>query len=687
MEANLVNLTDFLIQPKTQFIIPVYQRNYDWNIVQCKQLLKDIYEVSQNPNLKSHFIGSIVFTHEGAYSSSQNKIKQLIIIDGQQRLTTITLLILALSQKAEQSQKEELANELLEDYIINKRFEEEKIKLRPVKKDDYALKSIINNEDLKDDFLYSKITENFNYFKSEIPESDIECLLNGLSKLVFVEISLERGKDDPQRIFESLNSTGLDLSEADLIRNYILMDITPEQQHKIYEKYWIQIEMMTLDNNSKQSNLSDFIRDYLTIKYRSIPNKKKVFESFKLKYKFTNIEQLEEILTDLKNFSNIYNKIINPEAESNEEIRKHLRFLNKIEINVSYPFLLEVYRDYVTNVLSEKDFLIVLEIIQSFVWRRIIMGLPPNALNKIFMRLYEDLDKDSYIKSLELTLVKKRGQQRFPTDEEVVAELRIKDIYSLQSKNKTYYLERLENYDNKEPVLIDGNDDITIEHILPQNPSLEWKRELSENLMELQQKYLHNIANLTLSGNNGELGNKSFIDKRDLPEKGYRDSKLFLNRYLSSLNKWTEDEILKRLEILTKRTLEIWKFPDIDYEYDETEEINIMDIEDASSKKIDYAIFDDKKYSNIHYVELLSQITNYLFQFDPNTFLSNEMKKKIKISSNKEDFSKSISVGQSYFIEGHGNANSILGRLKKILLIYGLSDEMFIKFQTQTTSD
>jgi len=685
MEANLVNLTEFLNQPKTQFIIPVYQRNYDWKITHCKQLLKDIYEVSQNSNLKSHFIGSIVFTHEGAYSSAQNKPKQLIIIDGQQRLTTITLLILALSRKAEEANKKELANELMEDYIINKRFEEEKIKLRPIKKDALSFKSLINNEDYILDLEYSRIIENFNYFKAEIQISDIENLIAGLDKLVFVEISLERGKDDPQRIFESLNSTGLDLSEADLIRNYILMDISPELQQKIYEKYWRQIESMTLNHNSKQNSLSDFIRDYLTMKYRSIPNKNKVFESFKQKYKFSNVEQLEEVLVELKNFSILYNKIINPDEEPNKDITKHLKFLNKIEINVSYPFLLEVYNDFVKEVIQEKDFIMVLEIIQSFVWRRILTGLPPNALNKIFMRLYEDIDKKNYINSLELSLVKKNGQQRFPNDEEIVAELRVKDAYNMQSKNKTYYLQRLENYENKEPVLIEGNENITIEHILPQKPSLEWKRELGENLNELQQKYLHNIANLTLSGNNGELGNKSFVEKRDLPEKGYRDSKLSLNRYLSKIDKWTEKEILERLDIITKKTLQIWKFPDIKYELDETDEINIMDIEDARFKQIDYVLFDDKKFENIHYVELLTQISNYLFEFDPNTFLSNEMKSKIKLLANKEAFSKPILVGQSYYIEGHGNANAIISRIKKILQIYGLSDEMYIKFMKQNS--
>lgn len=680
MEAKLLSLSDFLIQPKTQFIIPVYQRNYDWTETQCRQLLKDIYSVGRNDNYISHFIGSVVFIHDGVYSSAGKRL--LTIIDGQQRLTTMTLILYVLSLKAREIGNEKLANELFEDYVINKRFDEEKIKLRPVKKDDKALKYIIENSENDTFDGYSRIIENFNYFKSEIPQEDTDVLLKGISKLVFVEISLERQKDDPQRIFESLNSTGLDLSQADLIRNYVLMDLSPKDQNRIYDKYWFEIENLTIEDRSKQTKLSDFIRDFLTFKFRDIPNKNKVFDEFKKRYNFNNINYLEEVLVDLKNYAKYYSKLINPEVESNIEIRERLKQINKLEINVVYPFLLEVYDDYINNVIDTQAFIEALDLIQSFVWRRFICGLPTNALNKIFMRLYEDItDKSKYVYCLQLSLLMKKGQQRFPTNEEIEAELKVKDFYNIQSKNRIYFLERLENYNNNEPVIIEGNDDITVEHIFPQKPSLEWRKDLGEKFAEFQLKYTHIIANLTLSGNNGELGNKSFIEKRDMPEKGYKASRLFLNKYLSSLNKWTEVELLKRLRILTERIELIWSYPQISVDLKEiNEEINLFDIEDATSNQIDYAIFDNKKYTNMSYVELYGQIAKYLFEFDPNVFLNNNLAQKLKLTKDKETLRRPVKISPLYYIEGHGNSNAILERLKKILQAFENIDDLYIKF-------
>lgn len=678
MEAKLVSFSKFLKQTDTRFIIPVYQRNYDWTETQCRQLFEDIIKVGSNDKMISHFIGSIVFIQDSVYSSGG--ITELTIIDGQQRLTTLSLLLLALSQKIKESGDDKTAHKILKDFIINEDFDQEKLKLRPIKKDDLALKFIIEN-DIHSSFNdYSRIIENFNYFKNKINNTNIDILRTGIEKLVFVEVSLERGKDDPQRIFESLNSTGLDLSQADLIRNYVLMDLSADKQSKIYEKYWLPIEQFTTDSNSKQPKLSEFIRDYLSFKFREIPNKNKVFEQFKLRYDLTTSDN-ETILADLKIYAKYYDRLINPENESIKSVADRIKQINKLEINVSYPFLLEVYHDFSSQIIDLQTFINVLDLIQSFVWRRFICNLPTNALNKIFVRLYQEIDKMAYLKSLEISLVKKRGQQRFPKDDEVEAELKIKDFYNIQSKNRRYFLEQLENYDNQEPVMIEGNNDITIEHILPQNPSTDWYKNSSKTEIErLKDKYLHTIANLTLSGNNSELSNKTFLNKRDA-DKGYKNSRLFLNKYLANIDDWNEQTILERLKIITERTLKIWYYPDIQID-DEEDEMNIFEIEDATRKNIDYVIFSNQKLTNItYYTELLQKVATDLFELEPNLFFSTKLTDKLKLTQDKTLLGSPIPISSSYFIEGHGNANAILKRLRTILEAFEMEDELTIKFK------
>lgn len=275
MKANETKVEDFLSSNKTQFVIPVYQRNYDWSTGQCKQLLDDIFEVGRNKKMNAHFIGSIVYVHDDVYTAS--RIKELTIIDGQQRLTTLTLIYLVIHRLAKELNDEGLVNEISETYLINKFApEEEKLKLRPTENNDKALKYLLRGDDNEDFSDFSKLIDNFNYFKGRITEENYQFVLEGLSKLMFVEISLDREKDDPQRIFESLNSTGLELSQADLIRNYILMGLNRRGQNKIYQNYWEVIEKLAKDETLNVSRVSDYIRDYLTLENKKIPNKGKV---------------------------------------------------------------------------------------------------------------------------------------------------------------------------------------------------------------------------------------------------------------------------------------------------------------------------------------------------------------------------------------------------------------------------
>ncbi|MFV0172293.1 DUF262 domain-containing protein [Empedobacter falsenii] len=690
MKANETKVEDFLSSNKTQFVIPVYQRNYDWTTGQCKQLLDDILDVGLNKKMNAHFIGSIVYVHDDVYTAS--RIKELTIIDGQQRLTTLTLIYLALYQLAKSLKDEGLENEISETYLINKFApEEEKLKLRPTENNDKALKYLLRSHTDEEFNDFSKLIDNFNYFKGRITDENYLVVLKGLSKLMFVEVSLDREKDDPQRIFESLNSTGLELTQADLIRNYILMGLNRRDQSKIYQNYWEVIEKLAKDESSNSSRVSDFIRDYLTLVNKNIPNKSKVYLEFKTKYPTSTLDELENILGNIKSLVKHYNKLINPKNEPDKDIRKQLEYIGRLEINVAYPFLMKVYDDYSKEIIDKSTFINVLELIQSFTWRRFILGLPTNALNKIFMNLYDKVNINDYLYSIQKSLIQRSGVQRFPRNTEVIDALRIKDVYNIKSKNRTYLLDRLENFENKEPVLIEGNSDITIEHIFPQNPDAKWKLELgADEYNFIKENYLNTIANLTLSGNNGKLGNKPFIDKRDLPEVGYKDSRLWLNKYLTNLDKWDKDEIERRFKLIAKRFLKIWQFPVISLDESiENDEINIFEAEDPKGKKLEYAVFFDQKIDVNQVAKLYTEVFKQLFELQPETFFTTELAEKIGLTKNPIEGSprQAIPINETYVIEGNIDNNGKFDRIKLALTLFDFQDELLIKYADDNTTN
>lgn len=408
MKASETRVEDFLSNNKTQFVIPVYQRNYDWNYEQCGQLLKDIFAAGKDKNIQAHFIGSVVFVHDDVYTSS--RMKELVIIDGQQRLTTLTLIYLVLYKLSQEIGDEGLKQEIHETYLINKfASEDEKLKLKPTENNAAAFKFLMRDHGREQFPEFSRVISNYDFFKARINPDNYKSVLDGLSKLIFVEISLDRAKDNPQRIFESLNSTGLELSQADLIRNYILMGLKPKDQEKIYKNYWSVIERLAKHEESNTSLVSDFIRDYLTLKNKKISNKSKVYDTFKEKYPTMDIDSLEGSLSDIKKMVVHYNKLNNPQKENDSVIRKQLKYIKRLEINVAYPFLLQVYNDYVEGVIVKDTFVDILELVQNFVWRRFLVGLPTNALNKIFMNLYEKVDSSNYLFSLQNWLIQRPG--------------------------------------------------------------------------------------------------------------------------------------------------------------------------------------------------------------------------------------------------------------------------------------
>ncbi|MBC7410713.1 MAG: DUF262 domain-containing protein [Arcicella sp.] len=683
MKANETKVEDFLSSNKTQFVIPVYQRNYDWTTGQCKQLLDDILEVGISKKMNAHFIGSIVYVHDDVYTASSTK--ELTVIDGQQRLTTLTLIYLVIHRLAIHLKNDGLVNEISETYLINKfSADEEKLKLRPTDNNDRALKFLLRcdpNEEYSD---FSKLIDNFNYFKGRITENNYQTVLKGLSKLMFVEVSLDREKDDPQRIFESLNSTGLELAQADLIRNYILMGLNRKDQNKIYQNYWEVIEQLAKDETMNASRVSDFIRDYLTLENKNIPNKGKVYLEFKEKYPTTTLEDLEKILSGIKSLVKHYNKLINPKNEADKHVRLQLEYINRLEINVAHPFLMKVYDDYFNSIIDKNTFLAVLDLVQSFTWRRFILGLPTNALNKIFMSLYDKVELGNYLFSIQKTLLQRTGVQRFPKNAEFLEALKVKDVYNIKSKNRTYLLERLENFENREPVIIEGNEDITIEHIFPQNPDPKWKIELeNDDYIFIKENYLNTIGNLTLSGNNGKLGNKAFLEKRDLQEAGYRDSRLWLNKYLSTIQKWDKSEIEKRFDFIADRVLKIWEIPDIVIvEKADTNEISIFDAEEPKFKRLEYAVFFDQKIHVTQVTKLYVEVIKQLFELQPETFFTTELGERIGLTKQLLEGNprQPIAINDTYYIESNIDSKSKFDRIKQALTIFDFEDELMIKY-------
>ena len=686
MVANQVTLESFLAKNKTQFVIPVYQRNYDWIDAQCKQLFEDIIEIGSKEE-ETHFIGSIVFIHDGVYTSSE--VTPLVVIDGQQRLTTITLLYLALYHFAKDSGMEGKAAEINETYLINKfvSLDDSKLKLKQTDNNTKAFKYLLSDNKPEDYGEYSRVIENYTFFRKRITEDNFETIQKGLKKLLFVEISLERGKDDPQRIFESLNSTGLELSQADLIRNYILMGLAPKKQIDIYNKIWFIIEGNAKDEEKKQSRVSEFIRDYLTIKNKKIPVKSKVYLEFKNKFKNRDNDFYENTLNEIKDHSKHYHKLINPAKEKDKAIQKELKFINRLEINVSYPFLISVYDDYTNEEIDKITFLKVLKLVQSFTWRRFILRLPTNALNKIFMTLYGEIDKANYLPSLEKALVKKTGSQRFPNDKEIKVALKEKDVYNIKSKNKIYFLELLENHNNREFVSIDKNPDITIEHIFPKNPSPKWNDGLEEKEYNLlKEVYLNTIGNLTLSGNNGSLSNKPFLEKKEMnvdgKEQGYKYSRLWLNTYLKEIDTWNKVNLYNRYDLILNRFLEIWTYPELGELYkDEAEEVNIFEAEEPKNKKLEYFVFKDERVITNEVAKMYYHVVENLFSENPELFLTSELKEKLPLTSDKSKIRSAYKISDSYFIESNIDNNSKFRRIKQVLNTFGYEEELTLKYQ------
>lgn len=558
MKGSEEKLLIYMDGSKKRFVIPVYQRNYDWKIDQCKQLFDDLVKIIRQKR-KSHFFGSLVsvFNPEGTQM-------EFLIIDGQQRLTTVSLILLAMYKLINNgifiAETSHLDEQIYEAYLVDKwEPESTRIKLKPIKNDQKAFSKLFHDSD--EYILDSNLTINYNYFYDRIQKQEIgiDELYQALFKLEIINIILNEN-DNPQLIFESLNSTGLDLSEGDKIRNYILMGLPLKKQEQLYEKYWNKIEEQT------EYDVSSFIRDYLSIKLQSTPAFRNVYVKFKDYVENKKFADIEDLLFDLLTYAKKYQYLIKANS-SWRKINECVYRLNRIKTTVTRPFFLEILRMLELNKLSESDANQIFLIVENYIFRRSICDIPTNSLNKIFLLLHKEIIRfdgkdDNYLEKLKFALLNKGESGRFPDDDEFIEALSEKNIYGMRGENKLYLFERLENHGTLETKDVWKHFDeaiYSIEHIMPQKLTKTWIKELGDDYERIHAIWLHRLANLTLTGYNSKYSNKLFIEKRDM-RNGFIQSGLRINQWIGMKEKWTEVEIEERDNMLQNKALMIWPY-------------------------------------------------------------------------------------------------------------------------------
>ena len=530
MKGSEAKMIGFMEGADKRYVIPVYQRKYDWKYDNCRQLYEDLKKIVIDKR-ESHFFGSIV----SAVVPNGSKI-EYHIIDGQQRLTTITLLLLAIRNLIYEGKIK--ADEDKLDEQIGQRFlispwasEDDKIKLRPVKSDRVALTKLFGDEEDYD--LSSNLTLNYQFFYEEIQKEAISVseLFAAIGKLEIISITLDPG-DNAQLIFESLNSTGLALTEGDKIRNYVLMGLPAQVQGQYYDTYWAKIEKCTAND------VSGFVRDYLSIKQQVTPTINNVYQAFK-KYAETMRLPIDTLLTDLLQYARLFEKLLICKSGLKEQkLDDCLYRMKRLEIVVTRPFLMEVLRLSQDAKLTADDVLKIFLVTENYLFRRNICEVPTNALNKIFLNLHREIMRydntvDNYLEKFIYALLAKKESGRFPDDEEFTSSLSTKYVYQMRGKYKAYLFERFENYgtvETKDVYTHLDNNVYTIEHIMPQHLTPTWIKSLGDKANEIHDTWLHRLANLTLTGYNPNLSNKSFAEKRDAEVGGYKVSGLKIRK-------------------------------------------------------------------------------------------------------------------------------------------------------------
>lgn len=571
MKATEAKLLDFL-KKSPQFVIPIYQRTYSWTEKECRQLWDDIVRCGKSDKVAVHFVGSIVYVESGL--SQVTHQAPLLVIDGQQRLTSVSLLLAALAEAVGDSEPFDgfSQRKIRNYYLLNPEETGERHYKLLLSQTDKATLTALVGDGGQPQQPSIRINANFDAFKRWISESrvDLATLCKGLAKLVVVDIALTRDQDNPQLIFESMNSTGKELSQADLIRNFILMGLEPRLQTKLYEQFWRPMEL-DFGQEAYGTHFDGFMRHYLTVLTGEIPNINAVYDAFKAHARTSRVdfasdnEHIESLVREIRDYARHFCAVALGSA-TDADLKHAFHDLRELKVEVAYPFLLELYHDYKADMFSKSDLLATIRLIEAYVFRRAICAIPTNSMNKTFATFTKALKKDRYFESIQAHFLTLPSYRRFPSDDEFYRDFQTRDLYNFRSRS--YWLRRLENHGRKERVAVD---EYTIEHILPQNEKLspKWQEALGEEWQRIQQTWLHTLGNLTLTAYNSDFSDRTFAEKRDMPkapEKGLKQSPLKLNQGLGILDTWNEAEIKKRAGKLAEIGVGVWPSPKLTQE-------------------------------------------------------------------------------------------------------------------------
>jgi uncharacterized protein with ParB-like and HNH nuclease domain/predicted transport protein len=571
MRASEAKLLNFL-KKSPQFVVPIYQRTYSWTEKECRQLWDDVVRCGCSDRIAVHFVGSIVYVEAGL--SQVTDQAPLLVIDGQQRLTTVSLLLAALAKAVGEGEPfDGFSQRKIKNYYLLNPEEsgERRFKVLLSQTDRASLTAIVGGEEEPKNASL-RISANHKAFEKWIAADEglIPTLCKGLAKLVVVDIALTRDQDNPQLIFESMNSTGKELSQADLIRNFVLMGLEPDLQTRLYEQFWRPMEL-DFGQEAYGTHFDAFMRHFLTVKTGEIPNINAVYEAFKSHARSSRADaedersHIEGLVREIRDYARHFCAMALG-AESDADLNLAFQDLRELRVDVAYPFLLELYHDYKAGLLSKTDLLACVRLVEAYVFRRAICAIPTNSMNKTFATFGKALKKDHYFESIKAHFIRLPSYRRFPGDDEFRRDLQTRDLYNFRSRS--YWLRRLENQGRKERVAVD---EYTIEHILPQNENLSsaWREALGHDWERVQQTYLHTLGNLTLTAYNADYSDRPFADKRDMPgnpEKGLRLSPLRLNQGLGAVEIWNEAAIQVRAQKLADLAVGVWTAPSLPYD-------------------------------------------------------------------------------------------------------------------------
>lgn len=665
--------SDLLEKNKRVFKVPVYQRNYDWSNVQCEKLYQDI--MAANEREHKHFTGTIVYI----VGLNGSQLNEALIIDGQQRLTTVYILLKALYDASKGVSVR--IEEEIKDVMFNRNCDEKyKVKLKPIKSDNEQLLLLIKDK-IDDMDRNSNIYKNYITFKSLIENTlqsglELNDILNGIKQLEMVEIVLDKSQgDEPQKIFESINSTGLELSLADLIRNYLLMD--DDNQEEFYDRYWSAIE-----KNVGYRNLGDFVINYLNSQISKSVNKDNAYRLFK-EYCAEKRLSHEDVLKSMERASKYYGAFLGTNNYYTKKIMDYLNAFYMIKQTTILPLLFKIFDDYEEQRIDEETLAKVLDYLLTYLVRITACEINKN-LSKFMKSMYDrviDAHYENYYEKFVSFLNDLRANDRMPTDKEFADALTYKPLY--KKPICKFILSVIENSTKEQ---IDVNN-LTIEHILPQKVNAAvWKKEIGNEYNSVYEVYLHTLGNLTITGHNSELGTKPFAEKKKIIKENSKAN--VLNKDVLSAEQWNETAILKRAKVLSDILIRKFSYVDIHADVIESRELcfGVESGIDFSNTKPDGFSFGGEYVKSSNWVDLLSKFIDIAYDLD--TDLLNELATNnysipnatnVYISNDRRKLRKAKQVGNSgIFFEVNLSANGIISFIKDLLLQLKLDTDDFI---------